>query len=159
MPAAVSLRPTAGAMVRHLILAIDTARPVEFVDITNALSRAIEDAGLVDGLLSVQTRHTTTGLLINEHEPLLLTDLEAMFERLAPASLTYAHDDLSRRTQNLTARERRNGHAHCRAALLRTSESVAVVGGRLSLGRWQRVFLVEFDGGQRREISLTLLGS
>jgi thiamine phosphate synthase YjbQ (UPF0047 family) len=55
-------------------------------------------------------------------------------------------DDFSRRTVNLMPGERRNGHAHCRAALLRTSESVPVAGGVLTLGRWQRVFLVEFDG-------------
>jgi secondary thiamine-phosphate synthase enzyme len=104
------------------------------------------------------TRHTTTGLLINEHEPLLLTDLEAMFERVAPVSAAYAHDDFTRRTVNIAPGERRNGQAHCRAALLRTSECVPVTSGRLNLGRWQRVFLVDFDGGQQREISLTLLG-
>jgi secondary thiamine-phosphate synthase enzyme len=59
----------------------------------------------------------------------------------------------------MTPGERRNGHAHCRAALLRTSESVQVAGGRLNLGCWQRIFLVEFDGGRRREVGLTLLGS
>jgi secondary thiamine-phosphate synthase enzyme len=144
--------------VRHIVLAIETRQPLEFVDLTVDVSRAVEEAGLDEGLVSVQTRHTTTGLLINEHEPLLLNDLEAMFERLVPASLPFAHDDSSRRTVNLSTPERRNGHAHCRAALLRTSECVTVTGGRLNLGRWQRIFLVDFDGGQRRELSLTLIG-
>ena len=113
----------------------------------------------MDGVVVAQTRHTTMGLLINEHEPLLLDDFASLFERLAPAAAPYAHDDFSRRTVNLMPGERRNGHAHCRAALLRTSESVSVAGGVLTLGRWQRVFLVEFDGGQQREVSLTLLGN
>ena len=139
-------------------MTIETQRPFEVVDITIDVSRAIEEAGLEEGLVSVQTRHTTTGLLINEHEPLLLNDLEAMFERLVPASTPFAHDDFSRRTVNLTSTERRNGHAHCRAALLRTSECVPVAGGRVNLGRWQRIFLVDFDGGQRRELTLTLIG-
>ena len=147
------------SIVRLVVVTVETQRPLEFVDITAAMSRAVNDVGLVDGLLVAQTRHTTTGLLINEHEPLLLGDLEALFERLAPVAADYAHDDFSRRSVNLTPGERRNGHAHCRAALLRTSECVAVAGGRLNLGRWQRVFLVDFDGGQHREISLTLLGS
>jgi secondary thiamine-phosphate synthase enzyme len=158
MPAATSVRPHLFGMIRHMIVTVETHRSVEFVDVTDALSRAVSEVGLVEGLLSVQTRHTTTGLLINEHEPLLLTDLEAMFERLVPKSMTYAHDDFGRRTVNLTGSERRNGHAHCRAALLRTSECVPVSAGVLRLGRWQRVFLVEFDGGQRRELSLTLIG-
>ena len=155
MPAAVSAR----SIVRVVVVSVETRSPLEFVDITDVLSRTVNEVGLVEGLLIVQTRHTTTGLMINEHEPLLLADFEALFERLAPVSAVYAHDDFSRRTVNIGPGERRNGHAHCRAALLRASESVTVSGGRLSLGRWQRVFLVDFDGGQRREISLTLMGA
>jgi secondary thiamine-phosphate synthase enzyme len=144
--------------LRHQVVAVETRHAVEFVDVTSTLTRAVSDSGLVDGLLVVQTRHTTAGLLVNECEPLLLGDLEALFERLAPAAGAYAHDDFSRRTVNLGPAERPNGHAHCRAALLRTSEWIGVSGGRLALGRWQRVFLVDFDGGQRREIALTLMG-
>jgi secondary thiamine-phosphate synthase enzyme len=148
----------ARAMVQHECLTIETLDGMECVDITDRLVEAVSRSGVVDGLLSVQSRHTTAGIMINEHEPLLLEDLRAMFERLAPAA-DYAHDDLSRRTVNLTPRERRNGHAHCRAALLRTSETVSIVDGCLSLGRWQRVFFVDFDGGQRREVRLTILSA
>ena len=147
------------SIVRLVVVSVETRSPLEFVDITDVLPRTVNEVGLVEGLLVVSTRHTTTGLMINEHEPLLLADLEALFERLAPVAASYAHDDFSRRTVNLTPGERRNGHAHCRAALLRTSESVPVTNGRLNLGRWQRVFLVDFDGGQHREVSLTLVGS
>jgi secondary thiamine-phosphate synthase enzyme len=153
MPAAAS-----AAVVAHRILAVETQRRVEFVDITPLLARTVREAGLVAGMAMVQTRHTTTGLLVNEHEPLLVTDLEAFFTRVATAPGGYAHDDFSRRMVNLTPNERKNGHAHCCASLLRTSECVAVVNGALDLGRWQRVFLVEFDGAQRRELSVTLIG-
>jgi len=145
-------------VLEHVIVAVETSEPMEFVDVTGLLSGAVHDVGLSEGLLTIHTRHTTAGLLINENEPLLLIDLAAMFERVAPESADYGHDDFTRRTANLLPGERRNGHAHCRAALLRTSESVPVLGGRLNLGRWQRVFLVEFDGGQHREIWLTMTG-
>jgi secondary thiamine-phosphate synthase enzyme len=148
----------AGAQVRHLVVSVVTRDPLEFVDITPALARVVEGLGLRDGVLTVYTRHTTTGLLINEHEPLLLSDLQAMFERLVPEDRPFAHDDFERRTVNVTPGERRNGWAHCRAALLRTSESIPVAEAQLSLGRWQRVLLIEFDGGQRREIAVTLRG-
>ena len=151
-------REAARSIVSHRTIAIVTNRATEFVDMTDALSQAVRDAGLVEGIVTVQTRHTTTGLLVNEHEPFLLDDLQALFERLAPAERRYAHDDLGRRTVNVTPGERRNGHAHCRAALLRTSESLSVEDGVLSLGRWQRLFLVEFDGGQRREVVATMYG-
>jgi secondary thiamine-phosphate synthase enzyme len=142
-----------------LTISVVTQQELEFVDLTASLSGLVEALGVCDGVLTVQTRHTTTGLMINEHEPLLLDDLKAMFERLVPAGASYAHDDFSCRTVNLGPNERRNGHAHCRAALLRTSESIPIVDRRLTLGRWQRIFLVEFDGGQRREISVALVAT
>ena len=74
--------------------------------------------------------------------------------------LPYAHDDLSRRTINVAGpRERRNGYAHCRAALLGCTETVMVEDGRLCLGRWQRVLFAEFDGPQRRDLQVWLLSS
>ena len=148
----------AGAQVRHLVVSVVTRDAVELVDITPALARVVEGLGLRDGVLTVCTRHTTTGLLVNEHEPLFFSDLQAMFDRLVPEDGPFAHDDFERRTVHLTPGERRNGWAHCRAALLRTSESIPVADAQLTLGRWQRVLLVEFDGGQRRDIAVTLQG-
>lgn len=145
-------------MSRHVVLSVQTQEPLEFVDITAAVSGVVQAVGLREGVVTLHTRHTTTGLLVNEYEPLLLEDLSAMFERVAPKLAAYAHDDPERRTVNLTPAERRNGHAHCRAALLRSSEQLPVAGGELLLGRWQRILLVELDGGQRREISVALMG-
>jgi secondary thiamine-phosphate synthase enzyme len=145
--------------VQHKTLTLHTVHPMQFMDVTRLVEAAVQHAGLHSGIVTVQTRHTTTGILINEHEPLLLDDFRRLFERLAPARFDYAHDDFLRRTVNLTPDERRNGHAHCRAALLRSSETLAVRGGLLDLGRWQRVIFVEFDGGQRRQLTLTMMGS
>jgi secondary thiamine-phosphate synthase enzyme len=89
---------------------------------------------------------------------LLLTDFESTLEQAAPADISYRHDDASVRTVNLTPDERVNGHAHCRALLLPVSACLSVVDGRLLLGRWQRVFLVELDGPRERVVSLMVLG-
>jgi secondary thiamine-phosphate synthase enzyme len=151
-----SLGPCFG--VWHARLRVQTEQPFQLVDITASIASFVASVGLDDGVVHVHTRHTTTGILVNEHEPLLFEDLQRMFDRLTPASEYYAHDDLTRRTVNLMPGERHNGHAHCRAALLRASESVAVEDGTLALGRWQRVFLVECDGAQPRHIALTLIG-
>jgi len=154
MPAVVEpfRRPTQ----HDLTISVMTREEMEFIDLTPVLLALVESLGVRDGVLTVQTRHTTTGLMINEHEPLLLNDLRAMFERLVPAAGFYQHDDFRRRTVNLTPDERVNGHAHCRAALLRSTESVPIVDGALTLGRWQRIFLVEFDGPRRRDVSIAL---
>ena len=153
MPAVVEpfRRPTQ----HDLTISVVTRDETEFIDLTQTLVALVQSLGVREGVLTVQTRHTTTGVMINEHEPLLLNDLKAMFERLVPAG-RFQHDDFGRRTVNLTPDERVNGHAHCRAALLRTSESVPIVNGALTLGRWQRVFLVEFDGPRRRDVSVAL---
>lgn len=147
--------PTRHAIRAHA-LDVVTTKPTQFIDITDRLVEAVGGLGLVDGLLSVQSLHTTTGLLVNECEELLMDDLGALFECVAPRFDAYAHDDLGRRASALPD-ERRNGHAHCRAALLQTSITLQVVDGTLVLGRWQRVLFAEFDGPQRR--SLSLLGS
>jgi secondary thiamine-phosphate synthase enzyme len=152
------MRVEAGVGASHLChVEVVTARSCEFVDLTDRLQALVVEGGIERGLLVVQTRHTTTGLLVNEAEPRLLEDLAARLACWAPLDLAYAHDDLSRRTVNITGpRERRNGHAHCRAALLRASETLIVEDGRLALGRWQRVLFAEFDGPQRRELVVML---
>jgi thiamine phosphate synthase YjbQ (UPF0047 family) len=70
----------------------------------------------------------------------------------------YRHDFVSLRGANCVLGERPNGHSHCRALLLAPSACLNVVEGRLRLGRWQRVFLVELDGPRTREVSVLLMG-
>ena len=76
--------------------------------------------------------------------------------RPAPADTSMTTCDA--RTVNVTEGERPNGHAHCRALLLPPSVCLNVTGGRLLLGRWQRVFFVELDGPREREISVLIFG-
>jgi secondary thiamine-phosphate synthase enzyme len=141
---------------RHTRIRIATTRHKEFIDITDEVRAAA--ASLHTGIVNVQSLHTTTGIVLNEHEPLLLDDFLTLLERAAPASAGYTHDDLSIRTVNLTPDERVNGHAHCRALLVGPSVCLNVVGGRLELGRWQRIFLAEFDGPRVRDVSVLALG-
>jgi secondary thiamine-phosphate synthase enzyme len=137
---------------------VTTTHPTEFIDLTDRLERLVADAGLRFGILNVQTLHTTTAIVVNEHEPLLLADFQSVLEAVAPSDGRYQHDDTSARTVNVTDGERPNGHAHCRALLLPPSACLNVTGGHLLLGRWQRVFLVELDGPRERDISVILFG-
>ena len=147
------------AACRHSRIRVETSRPAEFVDITDRIAASVADMGIHDGLVNVQSLHTTAAILVNEHEPLLLLDFAALLARIAPEHGVYQHDDMAARTVNLAPGERPNGHAHCRALLMPSSASLNVAGGRLQLGRWQRVFLVELDGPRSREISLIVLGA
>ena len=114
--------------------------------------------GLRFGIVNVQTLHTTTAVVVNEHEPLLLADFQALLEAAAPGDGRYRHDDTTVRTVNMTDAERPNGHAHCRALLLPSSACLNVTNGRLRLGQWQRVFFVELDGPRERDLSVLIVG-
>lgn len=143
---------------RHLPLVISTDRPTQFIDVTDRLEAVVAGLNLETGLLNVQTRHTTTGVIVNEHEPLLLGDFEVTLGRIAPRARRYRHDDLAVRTVNLTPAERINGHSHCRALVLPTTATLNIANGRLDLGRWQRVFFVELDGPLERTLSIVATG-
>jgi secondary thiamine-phosphate synthase enzyme len=138
-------------------MGVTTTSPTQFIDLTDRLGRLIDKWGVQAGLLNVQTLHTTTAVVVNEHEPLLLADFQRLLQMTAPEDADYRHDDAKARIVNRTAAERANGHAHCRALFLPTSVCLNVNDGRLVLGRWQRVFFVELDGPQEREVSAQLV--
>jgi len=146
------------AICHHTRIRVATERATEFIDLTARIEALAGEAGILAGLVNIQSLHTTTAIVVNEHEPLLLADFDALLARAAPKDVPYRHDDMDARTVNLAPDERSNGHAHCHALLLGSSASLNVADGRLQLGRWQRVFLVELDGPRIREVSVLVFG-
>ena len=146
--------------VRSLVqsLRVVTSTAPEFVDITDRVAAVVREAGVRAGLVVVYSRHTTAAVTINEWEPLLLEDMARLLERVAPRDGAYRHNDFSVRTVNMIEDETPNAHAHCRHLLLGASETVPVVDGRVALGRWQRVFLVELDQPRTRDVLVQVLG-
>ena len=142
----------------HTRIHVTSRFPTEFVDLTDRIEKLVVEAGVRFGVVNIQTLHTTTAIVVNEHEPLLLTDFRVLLEAVAPVGAPYRHDDTTVRTVNLTDGERPNGHAHCRALLLPTSVCLNIADGRLLLGTWQRLFFVELDGPRQREISVLIAG-
>ena len=143
---------------RHTKVRITTERRVEFIDLTGSLQEFLSGSHIVTGLLNVQSLHTTAAIVVNESEPLLLKDFEHLLQQVAPDDVPYRHDDETARTVNLNPGERPNGASHCKALVLGSSACLNIVDGRLLLGRWQRVFLVELDGPRCRDISVLLIG-
>ena len=148
----------APSIYRHTKIRIATERPTQFIDVTDRLETLVREAGIRFGFVNIQTLHTTTAIVVNELEPLLLSDFATLLENAAPRDAGYRHDDVTARTVNLTPDERINGHAHCQALLLGPSACLNVIDGQLLLGRWQRVFMAELDGPRPREISMLILG-
>lgn len=129
---------------------VKTRGHTQIIDITESVAREIEKGRLQNGTVTVFVSGSTAGLTTIEHEPGLVGDLEAAFERIAPRNIAYAHD--SRWGDG-------NGYAHVRASLLGASMTVPFSGCKMLLGTWQQIVLVDFDNRPRsREIIVQLLG-
>ena len=138
-----------------------TAGGLTVTDITEDVQEAVRQSGILDGICSVYSPHTTCSVRVNEWERGFLEDFAELLKRLVPTESYYAHDDFDRRTENICPEdmEQGNGHSHCMAMLMGTAgESVPVREGELCLGQWQRVLLFCIDGDTRAEYTLTLLG-
>jgi secondary thiamine-phosphate synthase enzyme len=133
-----------------------TEQPVQLVELTDLVAERVRRSRVSDGLVTVQSLHTTAAVVVNESEPLLIEDLEGLLERWGPRLARYHHDDLAAR--QAPPDERQNGQAHARALLFGVSVNLNVAGGELDLGRWQSVFLVELDGPRTRSVSVQVLG-
>ena len=144
--------------IYHDVVRVQTRTSLQFIDITEEVRALVLASGIKNGMVNVQTRHTTATVIVNEHEPLLLEDLRRTLETLAPRDATYRHDDFSIRTVNLTPDEKANGHAHCKALFLRSSEVINVLRGEMQLGIWQRIFFLELDCARERTISVMVMG-
>ena len=135
-----------------------TSHALQFIDITDDVRAVVERSGVTAGQVGVFSCHTTAAVLLNENEPLLLNDMARVLSRIAPAGNYYEHNDFSIRTVNMTDDEPANGHAHCQHLFLGTSETIPIHAGRLALGPWQSVFLVELDHARRRSVLVQTMG-
>jgi secondary thiamine-phosphate synthase enzyme len=112
----------------------------ELIDITPRVEEVVAASGVVDGICMVVVPHTTAGITINENaDPSVKADIIAKMGELVPAGGRYLHRE-------------GNADAHIKAALVGTSESIMVRGGKLALGTWQGVFFCEFDGPRTRRV-------
>jgi secondary thiamine-phosphate synthase enzyme len=127
--------------VRTSEIELSTAGDSEIVDITGQAQAAVAASGVAEGLASAFVRGSTAAIATMEYEPGGVHDLQALLERLVPRHGDYAHNRLNHDT---------NSHAHQRASLIGPSEAVPVTGGRLALGTWQQLVLIDFDDRPRR---------
>lgn len=132
-------------------LQIGTRGNAHVVDITEEVARVLGEAGVRDGILVVFAVGSTAGITTTEAEPGLLThDLAAFYERIAPAGQYYKHEETWHDD---------NGHSHVRASALGPSLAVPVVDGRMTLGTWQQIVLLDFDTrGRQRDVVVQVVG-
>ena len=144
------------AVTNRIIL--ETTKAPQFIDITQEVTEFVASSGFSNGCVVVYSKHTTAAVKINENEPLLMKDMERFLDRIASSEDYYHHNDFTLRTVNMTEDECPNGHAHCQHLTLSTSESIPIVGGKLQLGTYQRVFFIELDCPRSRETTVQVMG-
>jgi len=131
-------------------VAVSTRGNSHMIDLTARVQEVVRRHGFREGQALVFVSGSTAGLTTVEFEPGLQKDLPAAFERLAPREMRYAHEETWHDD---------NGHAHVRASLLGPSLTVPFRDGRLLLGTWQQVVLIDFDTRPRqREVVVQLSG-
>jgi secondary thiamine-phosphate synthase enzyme len=135
-----------------------TTERLQFIDITEQIIELARESGIQTGLVKIQTRLTTTAIVVNEGEPLLLEDMKKTLDRVASTDQRYRHNDFSICTTPMEEEETGNGHSGRQALFLRTSETLNLVNGELELGRWQRVFFIELDHARERIVSILIMG-
>ena len=149
---------TSNGMINHFKkLLIETKKQFEIVDITSHVKTAIIESKIHNGIVVISSPHTTACIRLNHNEPLLVQDFMKMLYKLVPIDANYSHDLFEVR-QNVMPNERSNGHAHVKAFLLGSSETLPVEKGQLMIGPRQNIFFVELDGGRSREAYVKVMG-
>ncbi|MBA7675585.1 hypothetical protein ES703_83821 [subsurface metagenome] len=144
--------------ISHKVLEFQTKGEFDFIDFTDQVEKFIAESQIKNGFVNIQTLHTTAPLFLNENEPLLLSDFKDHLERLFPKNLNYNHNDFKRRTVNIHEDECKNGHSHCRAIHLPSNLALNIIDGRVQLGQWQRIFLIELDEDKLRKVQIQVMG-
>ena len=121
-------------------LSLSTNGDADVIDVTAQVQQVVADGPVADGLVTAFVRGSTAAITTMEFEPGGVADLRQLLDRLIPVQGDYEHNRLNHDT---------NSHAHQRASLIGASEQVPVIGGRLALGTWQQLVLIDFDDRPR----------
>ena len=129
---------------------IDSRAFGEVLDITDSCNQKLAESGLKNGIATVFTKHTTAAITIIELEKGMIQDLKDHWAKLLPANATYQHNVLNNDT---------NGHSHVSASIIGPSLVVPFESGKLMLGQWQKIVMIDFDSKARtRDLVLQIIG-
>ncbi|NVN85361.1 MAG: YjbQ family protein [Rhodopseudomonas sp.] len=145
-----SLSSVTATHIVSLVLTVQTSG-AGFVDLTGEVAKFVAEADAQDGAVTLFVRHTSASLTIQENaDPSVLVDLAAVLNRLAPETANWSHD--SEGPDDMPA--------HVKTMLTATSLQIPVLGGRLALGTWQAVYLIEHRRRTHaREVVVQFIGN
>ncbi len=148
--------PRAGASplrIFHRVLDWMTSERFQLLNITERIQEVVRRSGIREGLVHIQSLHTTTALLINEWQAALLEDIRRVLEELVKRDRPWRHNDPA-----FSDCERGNADAHLRGMLLGQALCLQVRNAAILLGAWQSIILAELDGPRTRQVAVQVLG-
>lgn len=126
---------------------VHTTRRCAMIDITEEVDRILRESQVIEGIVVLQSLHTTAGLTINENaDPDVVRDVVAKMERMVPKEESYY-----RHAEG-------NSDSHMKTSLFGPSLTVVVSGGELVLGTWQGIYFCEWDGPRDRRVAVQVVG-
>ena len=128
--------------------------PEEYINITEEVHKLVEESGVKNGLAFVLTAHTTTGIMVNEALPCIEKDISEMLEKVVPVDAPYVHAHFLP-DYGATGN---NSQGHLKSMLMGNHCAFPVIDGKIVCGGAQEIYLVDFDGPQRRTVYVEIMG-
>jgi secondary thiamine-phosphate synthase enzyme len=145
--------PASSFKIFHRVVDWVTNDRLQLINISDRINDIVRKSGVRDGIVHLQSLHTTTAVFLSEWQDALLADIRAMLEELVRREGNWRHND-----PRYSDCDRRNADSHLRGMLLGQALSLQVRNSAVLLGTWQSIILAEFDGPRSRTLSVQVSG-
>lgn len=130
-----------------------TSDRMQLLNITDRINEIVRRSGVRDGLVHLQSLHTTTAVFINEWQDALIQDVKSFFDQVVQRDQYYRHND-----PDYSDCERRNADSHLRGMMMGQTLCLQVRNASVLLGTWQSIIFAEFDGPRSRSLAVQISG-
>jgi secondary thiamine-phosphate synthase enzyme len=130
-----------------------TSERMQLLNITERINEIVRKSGIRDGLVHLQSLHTTSGVFLNEWQDALIHDVKRFLEQVADRDEYYRHND-----PKYSDCERKNADSHMRGMLMGQTLCLQVRNASVLLGTWQSIIFAEFDGPRSRSLAVQVSG-
>lgn len=143
----------AGYKIVNRIVDWITSERLQLLNITERVNEIVRKSGIRNGLVHLQSLHTTTAIFLNEWQDALIEDVKRFFDEVIERDRYYRHNDPAH-----SDCDRRNADSHLRGMMMGQTICLQVRNARVLLGTWQSIILAEFDGPRNRSVAVQVSG-
>ena len=145
--------PPAGFRIFNRIVDWITNDRMQLINVTDRINEIVRKSGIRDGVVHLQSLHTTTAVFINEWQDALLHDVKTFLDQVVSRDQNWRHND-----PEYSDCERKNADSHMRGMIMGQTLCLQVRNSAVLLGTWQSIILAEFDGPRSRSMSIQVSG-